>query len=548
MAETAAGLLKQCERQELPSFAALLHFSLPRLDSNRARAVSFEGAVSQLHAAHLSIKPRDAQQQLAAAVNSSPEEAAERLLPLATRLAELLHGDLRISACERRQRTNQLFKEDSGADAASGSTAAAAPEANLPTKKLRLTSKEALEVAGGASGLCAEDMRLFSVLLLPLLVARHADEASNASMRCTFCRCWMALLRWQQQQQQCGGQGASLLPLLSLQIPLLVSSVLFSPLSSSFTSASFDADPEPEKKRRPLRFTVQQSQEDARRAAADLVLFVAAGLQEQQQHQEKEPKEFQLSGQDLLLAAFLPFLSGSAFDAQQLLEPTTFFAGPSLHHQQQTPPNDALYLQLKEAVNQHQELSLHTQEQQKQQTQRLPTPGELAGSLVALGSAFATGKKARSSSGGRDPSKELTLQAIASVLKHFCFWAATYCGEDCVQGSFPLQEKNQHGMTAFAAYAQPWGDSLLLCSLEALSRALGGHWQSVLVAILSLDEGKQHAHDSQGAEEQNGNRDVAAIESLLSLLTTISKAGLSRCAVPETGSLLPAASALHPSF
>ena len=551
VAETAADLLKQSERQEPPSFVALLHFSLLRLNSKGGKVVNAEAAPSHLPgpaAAHLSTDSRGAQQQLAAAVNASPEEAAERLLPLASRLAELLHSDLRLNACMRLQSTHQDTKEgEPGAEAATAAAASSTPDASLPLKKLRLTSKEDLGVAARGTGLGADDMRLFAVLLLPLLVAKHSDEAVSASMRCTFCRCWMGLLRWQQQHQlQAGRQGASLLPLLSLQVPLLVSSVLFAPLGSSFAAASVAAGPATAKKRGAARHAVQQTREDARRAAADLVRSFAAALQQQQQ-QQKEPKMLRASGHEPLLEAFLPVLSGSSFGVQQLRKLKIFAAEPPSPQQQQhqQTPNDALYVQLKEAMNQHQELSLQTEEKQKQEVQRLPTPGELAGSLVVVGCVFSAGENDMTNSSSSDNTdRNITVQAVSAVLKHFCFWATAYCGEDCVRAAFPLQQQHQGQMDAFGAYAQPWADALLLCSLEALSRALRGHWPSVLVAVLSLDgtQQQQEQEEKEQEEQQRGNRGVVSMEALLALLTTISKTSLSRCVAPETGLLLPAAS------
>lgn len=557
VAETATDLLQQCARREAPSFSALLHFSLPRLGFCGQKPCQTEkpSGLQQPFFSPLSVEPRVVQQELAAAANTSVEEVAEIILPLAKRLASLLHDELQLRACmgiERQQHQQtehqQTEEEDASTRTADAASASTATVADLPLKKLRLTSKEDSRAGAESTELGLEMMRSFASLLLPLLVAKHPDEAVEASMRCTFCRCWMGLLRWQQSQPwQMGEPTTSLLSLLSVQVPVLLSSVLFAPLTLSLDATSIAANPSAAKKSGKAREAAQETREDARRAAATLLCSIASTVQQQKEKQQREvQKNADASGHDGLLKAFLPFLTGTTSGVHQLVQNELFTVRPQ-QLQHQSDPSDALYLRLKGQVEQHWQMPAQSHEQQQEQMHKLPAPGELAGSLVVAGCIFSAAEggassSARSSSGDRD----VVTQAVSALLQHFSLWTTAYCGKDCAKATFSQQQSHQQQrqITDFAVYSQPWADALLLCSLESLSQALRCHSPSLLAVLLSSSEVQQQLRQEQeqGPQDQCEGRGIAAIDSLLSLLVTVSKASLRRCAAPETGMLLPAAS------
>ena len=561
-AETARSLLQRCERQRGPSFTALLHFALPRLCRDQGRASPAAGAPYGLHqppASPFAFEPQAVQQQLAAAANVSPERAAEIRLMLAANLADLLHEELQLNACIRIRQQQQ--QQGVGGEAAAAAAAAAA-DFDSPLKKLRLTSTDtptaaaAAAAAGGGEGLgvSGEDMRLLALFLLPLLVAKPPKETVAAAMRCTFCRCWMGLLKWQQQQQQQqqqqgdGGPVGSLLPLLSLQVPVLLSSVVLAPLDSAFAVAGGET-PATRRLQRDRRGG-QQTREDARRAAADLLRCFAAAVQQQRQQQQQQQQ--QASGHLSLLTAFVPVLSGNVAGLKEALQHAAFAAEPQqpLQQQQQQGLPDAVFLQIRDAMQQQQQTETSLQQQETEQLQRLPSPGELAGSLVVIGCALSA---AGDSSGCSAADRDTASLAIFAVLQHVRLWAAEYCRGESVKGARlqqQQQQQQQQQMSPFAVYAPTWSDALLLCSLEALSGALKSHFPSLLAALRALpnmqQQQQQEKQQQQQQQQEEEKDDVTAVDSLLSLLIEVSKAGLRRCSAAATGLLLPASSTSLP--
>ncbi|OEH76647.1 hypothetical protein cyc_03395 [Cyclospora cayetanensis] len=495
-----------------PPFHPANSFVLPRFCTKKDMATPGEVTPYGIHKPAISpfyVDAHEVQQQLAAATNASLESAAEVRLALVERLSDLLHAELHLGR-----------------------------SLHSPLKKLRLAEGTAPALAATAScfDVRGEDMRLLSALLFPLLAARPADQTLTDAMRCAFCRCWKGLLKWEKQLQQrqngrCDGGVSALPSLLSVQVPLLLSSVLFAPLAAGSVAAAAEKAAAAKKKKqgRALK-AVQCTREDARRAAADLLRMFASSV-----HQ-RTPQE---SDHERLLAAFLPFLSGRLVDVQQLLQQEAAFAA-SLQcccslGERGSLPSDPLLLHLKDAVQQHTGLAVREQEKQQTQTQRqrLPLPGELAGSLVVVGGALSEAREKSSCAVGSSeaPENSVASQAVSVVLQHFHLWTAAYCRDDDAAAAAqaaaaqpPLGEQPQAtAVSAFAVYAQSWTDAMLLCSLEALAQALRFYFPAVLAALQSLPPRQQQQPSSQ---EQN--KDSASVDSLLSLLIAISKADTSQ--------------------